>query len=522
MNETESSSTVQKRIQRASWLMVVSILLSRVIGFFREWILAHTVGANRDTDVYLASFTIPDFLNYLMAAGALSISFIPILSQYVARGDDVMGDRVFRAVVTWFGSVLLFLIVLAEVFAEPLSQIVAPGFDAEQGRLLCLLLRIILPAQFFFFIGGLMTAVQQTHGRFLFPALSPILYNAGIIAFGVGFHRQLGVAGFSIGVLAGSIVGHGILQWFGVRALGYSLIPSWDLSPEIKTALKRYLWLTLPLACGFSLVVTDEWISKYFASSLEARALSWLSYARTEMRIPVAVIGQAAGIASFPYLARLWSGGKRDDYAHTLLRELMKLWAAAPVAAVVMFFHARPITELIYGGSRFRPEDIANTATALQMLSFGLFFWTAQVLISRAFYACQITWLPSLLGGVVTLFTLPLYARLGEQYGFIGLAASGSIGIGVYTSLLWLMLRRHLRKNAPAVSMRSFYTFCLLWTVVLIVCGAYAQWIVEFEIYQGDKLSALIELAISGAGIAILTIGLLRTVFKKMTGGALY
>src|SRR5262249_8088535 len=121
-----------KRIQRASWLLVGSILISRLIGFVREWVLAHTVGANALTDVYYASFTIPDFINYLMAAGALSISFIPLLSDYASRGEEETAQRLFRALLSWMGSLLIFFIVLAEIFARPLALAIAPGFSPDQ------------------------------------------------------------------------------------------------------------------------------------------------------------------------------------------------------------------------------------------------------------------------------------------------------------------------------------------------------------------------------------------------------
>ena len=101
------------------------------------------------------------------------------------------------------------------------------------------------------------------------------------------------------------------------------------MDTEIASALKKYVFLTLPIMLSFSLVVADEWISKYFASYLEPRALSWLNYARTEMRIPVAIVGTAAGIASFPYLAKLWSQGNFAEYGRTLMREIQKLWALA-------------------------------------------------------------------------------------------------------------------------------------------------------------------------------------------------
>lgn len=501
---------------------MASILISRLIGFVRELVLAKSVGATGMTDVYYASFTIPDFLNHLMAAGALSISFIPILSGYIASGNEEMGKRVFRMLTSVMGALLFVFIVIAEIFAEPLAKAVAPGFSGEQLETLTFLTRIILPAQWFIFWGGLATAVQHTHGKFLIPALAPIFYNVFIIAFGVLMHRSHGVAGFSVGVLVGAAFSHGILQWIGIRKLGYETAPYFRLGPEMVGALKRYVWLTLPIMLGFSLVVTDEWISKYFASYLGERAISWLSYARTEMRIPIAVIGQAAGVASFPYLARLWSSGDFEKYGKTVLREISKLWAAAPVAAILLVGHALPITEAIYGGSRFQVADLTATAEALEYFGVGMIFWTLQMVLSRGFYACQRTWLPSLLGTFVGIATIPLYRYLGYSMGHKGLALAGTLAITLYTVILAGWLATHIRKHATGLSFSPFVKFVCWWSLVVVGLWFVSDGIRVLGVYQATRLTAIADVVLTTIVLAGISVLLLRTVFRRLTDGALF
>jgi putative peptidoglycan lipid II flippase len=519
---TNENTDIKKVIQRASLLMMVSVILSRVIGFLREWVLAQTVGATPDTDVYWASFTIPDFLNYLMAAGALSISFIPILATMISEGNEDLGRRVFRSISTWMGLALILFIIVGEIFASTLADLVAPGFGPEQHALLVTLLRIILPAQFFFYWGGLAISVQHTHGKFFLPAVAPIIYNGGIIIFGILLHRNHGVLGFSVGVLAGAFLSHGILQWIGVRKVGFSAKLYFEFPPEVSKAFKRYLWLNLPIMLGFSLVVTDEWFSKYFGSRLEPRAVSWLSYARTEMRIPIAILGQAAGIASFPYLSRLWSQQNYEKYAHTLLREIQKLWALAPVAAILLMGHALPLTQLIYGGGKFTERDFTNTAGALQMFGIGVFFWTVQVLLSRGFYAAQKTWLPSLIGTIISVAVFPFYAILGDRLGFKGLALTGSIGIAVYTAILWVLLRRHIAHAAQGFSFAAFYKFCFAWCVPLVGVYLISEIVRRSGIYQSTRLTAFADIMLVGTLSGGFCLVLLRKVYFRMTDGALF
>lgn len=499
-----------------------SMLLSRVIGLLREWVLAQTVGATAKTDVYYASFTIPDFLNHLMASGALSISFIPILSAYLANGENAFANRVFRFFSTFMGIILVLFVILCEVFAYPLAEVVAPGFSPAQHEQLTHLIRIILPAQLFFYWGGLAISVQHTHGKFLLPAIAPLVYNTGIIIMGLALQKKYGVIGFSYGVLLGSFVGHGILQWFGVRRLGYSTRPLLDFGSQMMTVFKRYIWISIPIMLGFSIVLSDEWFGKYFATYLGDRSVSWLQYARTEMRIPVAIIGQAAGIASFPFLARYWNSGKYELYANTLLREIQRMWAAGLLAAVVFVTHALPITHFIYGGGKFTSHDIEQTAVILQYFSIGIFFLTVQNLLSRGFYACQRTWLPSLVGTAVSVLTVGLYWKLSETMGVQGLALAGSIAFCIYATLLALLLRRHLKQHAPELSFKSFGVFCAAWLAVVAVLAVVSQGILMSGIYQNTRWSGLLDAVVATAVVAGTGLLLLRTVFKRMTDGPLF
>lgn len=519
---SSAADSVSRNIARASWLLMGSIFVSRLIGFFREWVLARTVGATAMTDVYYASFTIPDLLNYLMAAGAMSISFIPQLSQFIAEGREDFAKQVFRALSTLMGAVLLGMILLCEIFARPLAVAIAPGFSDPQLDTLALLLRVILPAQLFFYWGSLAISVQHTHGRFLIPAIAPIVYNSGIILLGVLLHQSHGVMGFSLGVLAGAFVSHGLLQWWGAHSLGYTLKPVFHFPPEIRDALTRYMRLTLPIMLGFSIVVTDEWFSKYFASELQARAVSWLSYARTEMRIPVAILGQAAGVASFPYVTRLWAKREYEGYARVLTREAMKLWAAGPLAAILLWTHAEPITAFIYGGGKFMPEDVRQTAETLRMFAPGVFFWTIQVLLARGFYACQRTWLPPLLGGLTSLVTVPVYWWLAKEQGHAGLALAGSIAVAIYCFALAIALHRHMRVYASQFDFRPAWKFVGLWSVVLAGLGVLAFQLPKLGIYQATRMTAFADVMLAAVVLAGIAILLLRTVFRKLTDGPLF
>ena len=172
----------------ASIIWASSIFLSRIMGLLREQIIGRTLGASREADLYFASFTLPDFLNYLLAAGALSIVFIPIFVEYLERNDRDGGWKALSVIANFIlvaGSIGIALLI---VFARPLASFVAPGFTGPgEVDTLVRLIRIILPAQLFLVIGGLLSAALQAQDRHLLPAMAPLVYSAGIIVGGT--HR---------------------------------------------------------------------------------------------------------------------------------------------------------------------------------------------------------------------------------------------------------------------------------------------------------------------------------------------
>ena len=434
----------------ASAIWAISIFLSRVMGLVREQIIGRTLGATRQADLYFASFTLPDFLNYLLAAGALSIVFIPIFLEHLERGDDKGGWQAFSVIANFILLIGSAGIVLLMAFARPLTIAIAPGFkDPAEIDTLVRLIRIILPAQFFHIVGGLLSAALQAQDRHLLPALAPLVYSAGIIAGGlVGGQLGMGADGFAWGVLIGSILGPFGLPLLGCLRSGMHWFPLLSLRDK---HLKRYLWLSLPIMLGFSIVVVDEWIIKNQASYLAGGTLSHLQYARTLMKVPVGMFGMAIGVASYPTLSRMIaSGGVADAYA-MLCRALRLMLTLTFAAQICLTLAGSEAAYLIWGvfGSRFGVADAKATGTMLVFLCLGLGGWAAQTIIARGFYALGSTWQPTIIGTIVTICVLPLYVVLRQHMGGIGLAVASSTSILVYVVLIgWLQHRRFEREIA--------------------------------------------------------------------------
>src|SRR5215469_18253311 len=144
---TSSSPSVMRRITQSTGIVMASVLLSRVLGFLRDWTVAHQIGSNASTDAYYAAFTLPDFLNYLVAGGSLSLIFIPVFTKYLAEGAEDEAWHVFSTVLTFMGLVLVFLVAVAEIFAPSLVRAIAPGFNEVEKTRVVVVTRLMLPAQ---------------------------------------------------------------------------------------------------------------------------------------------------------------------------------------------------------------------------------------------------------------------------------------------------------------------------------------------------------------------------------------
>lgn len=236
--------TATHKMGIAALIMAGSVFLSRLMGLVRDKVVSWQFGAGAESDVYFAAFVVPDFLNYLLAGGYISITLIPLLSKRFEE-DEADGWRFFSAVFWWAALGIAALTAVAWIFAPELARIVGPGFSPEKQARLAHFLRIILPAQVFFLPGACVSALLYIRKQFLAPALTPLIYNGCIIAGGLLVTGR-GMEGFCWGVLFGAALGSFLLPVVAARSSGSPL-------PEgIPAGLRLRLNLRHPLLSGFS------------------------------------------------------------------------------------------------------------------------------------------------------------------------------------------------------------------------------------------------------------------------------
>ena len=443
------------------------ILLSRLLGFFREWTVAHQVGSNAMTDAYYAAFTLPDFLNYLVAGASLSVTFIPVFTKYAAEGREEEGWHVFSTVITFMGLLLTGLVIAGEIFAPHLANAISPGFGPEEKARVIFLTRLMLPAQFCFYQGSILSAVQYAKGQFVIPSLAPVVYNAFIILGGVALASRIGMTGFAVGVLVGALVGNLLLQVYGATRAKAHFRPNLNLSHP---GFKLFLRLSVPIMLALSLVFTDDWIVRYFGSYLQPASITWLSYAKTLMRVPLGVVGQGVGVASFPFLSQLYSEGKFDELNRLLDSTLKGLIAILVPISAFTIAESAPIVYLVFSHTRLRGPDLDATAATLVFFSLGMFGWGAQYILARGFYATRNTMIPAIVGTALTVVDLPLYWLLVRRSAHLGLAMASSTGIILYTIILFVLLNRRTHNHKAGATTLFFFKVCAASAASAWVC----------------------------------------------------
>ncbi|MCX7043881.1 MAG: murein biosynthesis integral membrane protein MurJ [Candidatus Sumerlaeota bacterium] len=441
---------VQHRVVRAAGLLMAANLVSRVLGQLRDTAIAAWFGQNAFTDVYCAAFQIPDLLFFLLAGGVFSSAFVPVITKYFSDGQDEEAWKVFSILATLLTIAIGALVVFGEVLARILTPLMAPGLSDWKLDLTANLTRIILPGQVCFFLGGLFMAIYYVRGRFLIPAVAPIVYNLGIIIGGwLGVRlmgERQGVTGLAWGALAGAFIGNFVLPVIFLPGIGARFRVSLNLKHP---GVRRVGMLALPVLLGLSLPQVYAIINKMFGSTLQEGVITALDRANRQMQAPLGIFAQSICIAVFPAMAAMAARGEREQLNRAFGQGLRALWFISLPLSLVMMILSTDIVTVLLQYRHFTAANTEMTAQALVFYCVGLFAFSSQSLLNRAFYAVQDTVTPVIIGTLTTVVFVALNFALIHPMAHRGLALAGSLASIVHT--IW-MLGVLKKKTGIAVS----------------------------------------------------------------------
>ena len=489
---------------------MVSTFLSRIIGLVRMKYVAWLFGSGMQADALNAAFYLPDMISYFLVGGAASITFVTILTRYRESGREAEGERSLSVILTTMYLVLGAAIVLAEIFAPWFVRLWFNGFNPQKAALCVLLTRILLPAQLCFFAGGVFGAVLLVRKQFSVQAVAPLIYGLGTIVGGLLLVKRIGVSSLAIGTVGGAILGPFLLNWLFAHRAGtrYRMILDWR-----DEGLREWVRLSLPLMAGVSLVTADNWIIGHFASTIGG-GVTLFNYAKQIFSAPMSILAQAAGAASMPFFASLWTRDRHYEFATNVADSVSRVASLGLLAASGMVALGWPAIDFVFTGGRFSAADARACALYFSVFSVSMFLWAAQAIYARAFYAAGDTFAPMVASTIVTLVSLPIYSSFFHWYGATGLALASDIGIAMQTLTIAVLLHKRRIVSLASLDFAEMGR-CLL----AAVAGGAAAWLLAWGlggIFRHLPAIALLHHARYYADATILMAGIvLWTVMAK-------
>ncbi|PCH57547.1 MAG: murein biosynthesis integral membrane protein MurJ [Legionellales bacterium] len=419
-------------------------LISRILGFVRDVVLAQYFGAGSAYDAFIIAFKIPNFLRRLFAEGAFSQAFVPVISEYKLQHSQ-QTTKLFLDRVAGGLLLILFIVVVLGMLGTPyIVQIFAPGFsnNAAQLQLASNLLQITFPYVLLIAMVALSGGILNSYDKFALPALTPVLLNISFIVAAIFVAPLLQIP---ITALAWGLLVAGVLQFLLQVPLLYhlKLLPS----PKIcwsDPGVRKILRLMVPALLGVAVVQINLIIDSVFASFLEAGSISWLYFSERLMELPLGVFGVALATVILPKLSRSHILRDTGEFQATTQWALQWVLLIAMPAAVGLYMLAVPLLELLFMRGAFDLHDVLMTARSLQAYAGGVVAFMLIKVLASVFYARQDIRTPVRIAIVAVMVNIGGNALLVGPLQHAGLAWATTISAGVNAGLLCLLL---LRRN---------------------------------------------------------------------------
>ncbi len=441
MSADKSNTGAGTRLLKTASTVGGWTLLSRVLGFVRDILLARVLGAGMVADAFFVAFKLPNFFRRMFAEGTLTVALVPVLAEERRKGEAEARDFLDALAGLLLAALILFT--AAGMALMPwLLLVFAPGFhdEPDRWREALTLARWMFPYMAMISLAAMAWAVLNAHRRFAVAAASPALLNVAIIFAAIvlapGFDDT--ARALAVGVLAGGALQLGI-QFPALRRIGWLPRPRWN--PR-HPALVRTLKLFGPAVVGVAAVQINILVGTILATLLPVGAVSWLYYSDRIVQLPLALFGIAMGTALLPALSEHFAAGREAAAVDELRRGLGWLtWITLPAVAGLLLL-AEPIIVTLFEQGRFTHAASLATAHALQAYALGLvaFCWTR--VLATACYAAKDSTTPMRYAALSVAVNIAAAGILMWPLGYLGLALATSLASWVNTGLLFFHLRR--------------------------------------------------------------------------------
>lgn len=494
---------------------------SRILGLGREQVMAYFFGAGMATDAFLTAFRIPNLLRDMFAEGALSSAFIPIFKEKMVLKSDQAAFRLADLVITAILLVVGLIVLLGIIAAPVIIYLFAHGFisNPDKFHLTVNLTQIMFVYLLLVSLSAVVMGMLNSFGRFGIPAISPALFNLGIIGMVVIFYGYFDqpVYTLAIGVLIGGL-GQLLIQIPALVKVGYRFKFAFNFLDE---SFKKVVKLLMPMIIGLSAGRINILVNTLLASFLMEGSISFLSYSYRLMHFPLGVFAVALGTVALPKMSALIANKDYVTLKNTFDETLnLNLFIMIPSAAFLALM-GHELIDLIYMWGAFSAADANNTSLALLHYSYGLIGFGAVRVIVPFYYASGDSKLPMKASIVSVLVNMALYYPLIKLLNFAGLASATSLaGLLNFMILMYFLPSRGIKFSWGKIGLNIFRM------ATAAVLAFYIAKLIPFQLYHGSsKLFERLDLLFVPLFIAlvlyfilsyILGVHEVRYLFKKM------
>ena len=400
-----------KTITFAAFLLALSSLISRLLGLLRDRLLAGQFGAGEQLDIYFAAFRIPDFVYGVLIAGGITAAFLPVFSGYFQKQDDSEqkeGEWSSSAleftnnILNCFLILLVVLCGILAIFTPFIIKFVVPGFSAADKSLTITLTRLMFLSPILLGLSSIFSGVLQYFNRFLAYALTPILYNLGII-FGILFFVPIfGVYGLAFGVILGAVM-HVLIQVPAAISSGFKFKFILDF---FHSGLLKIFKLAIPRIIGTAAGQITLIVITALASALAVGSISVFNFSNNIRYFPVGIIGLSFAVSAFPVFSRHLINGRKEEFVDQLALSLRQILFFIVPSCVFFFIFRAQIVRVILGTGQFDWQATRLTAACLGVFCVGILSESLIHLLVRAFFAFQDTKTPVIIGLISVVVTI--------------------------------------------------------------------------------------------------------------------
>lgn len=432
------------KILRQAGTVSFATLLSRVLGYVRDALVAAAFGGGGLTDAFYAAFRIPNLLRRLLGEGPLTAAFVPLFTHRLETGEGGEARRFFQTLFSTLGLLLTGLVILGIVFAPQLVGVVAWGFrtDPEKFDLTVRLTRVMFPFVLFVCLAAVSSGALNALGHFFVPALAPAMLSVAEIAF-IFFLFKLWtnpLDGLAVSALVGGVLHFAVL----LPLLHREKMPlRWHWEPR-HPEVRRVGLALLPAVWGLSVDQISAFIDTLCASFLMEGSVTALYNSNRLMQLPLALFGIAMSTAALPSLSASLARGDARETKETLNLSLRLVFFTVVPAMVGLIALGTPIVQILFEHGRFTPWATALTASALAGYALGLPAYAAVKVLASAFYAMKDTRTPVRVANISMGVNIAGNLMLMGPWGVGGLAFATAIASVVNAALLFWLLRRRL------------------------------------------------------------------------------